>query len=434
MQSICLGPTAPMRILITHNNFPAQFRHIAEYLGRSGEHQIIFATKTPRNDWNIPGVIKAIYSSPETTTKDTHILAQAFDEGVRHGHAMLDLCNKLKKGGFTPDVILGHSGWGQTMFLRDVFPDTPFIGYFEWYYSANSAEVLFDDTEISLAQKAMLRTRNAPILQDLASCCAGITPTAWQHTQFPIEFQSKLLQAHDGIDTRYFAPASNGKLDISTLSLPNADLSGAEELVTYSARGMEPYRGFPQFYEALPAILEARPKCHILIVGTDRTCYSPRLPKGQTYKQIMQEKVKVDESRVHFTGLLPYGKYKQVLQASTVHVYLTWPFVLSWSLLEAMSCGCLVVASDTEPVREVISHEKNGLFTDFHSSEKIAISTVNALAKQEELVELRRNARNTVLERYCLSKCLPVHLDLLNQTAQKGSDRFTTPNPTTEKT
>jgi len=409
-----------MRILITHNNFPAQFRHVAEYLGRSPKHQVVFASKNPRKEWNIPGVTKAVFSLTESSDTAPHALARGFDSGVRHGNAMLGLCQELKKRGFIPDVILGHSGWGQTLFLNDIFPDSPFIGYFEWYYSANSAEVRFDGSKRSVSQNAMLRTRNTSILHDLTSCHVGVTPTAWQRTQFPAEFQPKLIEAHDGIDTRYFTPASNGRLDLAALKLPNTDLTGAEELATYSARGMEPYRGFPQFYEAIPAILEARPKCHILIVGEDRTCYSPRLPEGQTYKQLMQKKIVVDENRVHFTGPLPYGKYKQMLQASTVHVYLTWPFVLSWSLLEAMSCGCLVVASDTEPVREVIRHEKNGLFTDFHSPEKIAISTVDALARQEELIPLRQNARKTVLDKYCLTRCLPVHLNLLSQIAQGG--------------
>ena len=191
-------------------------------------------------------------------------------------------------------------------------------------------------------------------------------------------------------------------------------------MVTYCARGLEPYRGFPQFYEALPAILDARPECHVLIVGEDRTCYSPRLPNNASYKTCMQQKINLDQSRVHFTGPLPYGLYKQVLQASSAHVYLTWPFVLSWSLLEAMSCGCLVVASDTEPVREVIRFGENGLKTDFHSPEKIAKATLEALTRQAELTPLRQAARQTILDRYCLKKCLPVHVDILTKLAQKG--------------
>lgn len=413
-----------MRVLITHNNFPAQFRHIAEYLGRTKDNQVVFATKTPREDWTIPGVNKAVFSPVGETSDETHPLARNFDDGVRHGAGMLQLCIGLKKQGFVPDVILGHSGWGQTMFMRDAFPDTPFIGYFEWYYNATGPEVVFDKRHRSEAEKANLRTRNSNILHDLTSCRIGVTPTGWQRAQFPTEFQPKLVQAHDGINTQYFAPVDQGVLPIEALDLPNTDLTGAKELVTYCSRGMEPYRGFPQFYESLPAILDERPDCHVLIVGEDRTCYSGRLPDGQTYKQLMQEKISVDEKRVHFTGPLPYGQYKQVLQASSAHIYLSWPFVLSWSFLEAMSCGCLIVGSNTEPVREVLRHRENGLLTDFNSPEKIAKTTIFALHRQEKLNNLRRNARQTILEKYCLSKCLPVHLNLLAQAAKDGPSRF----------
>ena len=199
-----------MRILISHLNFPGQFRHIAEYLGKIKGNQVVFATKNPRPEWSIPGVTKAVFSPPAATGKDIHILSKGFDEGVRHGAAMLKVCLDIKKRGFIPDVILGHSGWGQTMFLKDAFPDTPFVGYFEWYFNTQSAEVLFDGRSRNEIQDAQLRMRNSTTLHDLASCHTGITPTAWQHAQFPPEFQSKITPIHDGINTDYFAPAEGG--------------------------------------------------------------------------------------------------------------------------------------------------------------------------------------------------------------------------------
>lgn len=417
-----------MRILLTHNNFPAQFRHLCEYLGRRKDIQVVFATKTPRREWEIPGVTKAVFSVPELPQQNRHPLVTPFADSVHHGTAMLRLGMELKSRGFIPDVILGHSGWGQTLYLRDVFPDTPFIGYFEWYYNAFSPETLFDGQSRSEGELARLRTRNTAILHDLVSCRAGVTPTAWQRSQFPVEFQNKLVQTHDGIDTQYFTPHPGGRLPIQDLELPGTDLTGAKELVTYCSRGMEPYRGFPQFYEALPAILDARPDCHVVIAGEDRVCYSPRLPEGDSYVKRMREKVKVDEKRVHFTGPLPYGKYKEVLLASNAHVYLSWPFVLSWSMLEAMACGCLIIGSDTEPVTEVIQHGENGLLTSFHSPETIAADVIDALAHADELETVRQNARQTILNKYCLSKCLPLHLDLIFQTAKDGPGRNTTAN------
>lgn len=420
-----------MRILITHTNFPAQFRHIAEYLGRSGKHQVVFAARTPREEWAIPGVTKAVFTPDEDTPGDPHPLARNYDGNLRLATALAGACDKLKKRGFTPDLILGHSGWGQTLFLRDVFPDTPFVGYFEWYYDADSAEFAFEGDPPDLMRRIRIRTRNTPILHDLASCAVGITPTAWQRAQFPAVFRPKLARLHDGVNTRFFSPANNGGPSPDPLDLPGTDLSGATELVTYCARGLEPYRGFPSFYAALPAILDARPGCHAVIAGEDRTCYGPKPADGRSWAEVARDTVRVDESRVHFTGPLPYGKYRELLRASSVHVYLTWPFVLSWSLLEAMSCGCLVVGSDTEPVREVLGHEKNGLLTDFHSPEKIAQTVVDALARQEEYSSLRGNARQTVLDAYCLSKCLPAQLALLAKVA--GADVATNPQPEQEQ-
>lgn len=412
-----------MRVLFAHNNFPAQFRHLAEHLGRAPGHQVLFATKNPRKEWTIPGVTKAVFTPDAMDCGTPYPLAGTTEDALRHGVGMLRLCKHLKDHGFVPDLILGHSGWGQTLFLKDVFPDTPFLGYFEWYYSGDSAETRFDGRERNESRLAHLRLRNTSILHDLVACNAGVTPTQWQMAQFPQEFHAKLNTIHDGINTGYFAPVGDAPLLPHALDLPGVDLTGATELVTYCSRGMEPYRGFPQFYEALPAILDARPGCHVLIVGEDRVCYSPKLPDNGSYVELMRSKVAVDDSRVHFTGPLPYGLYKQVLQASSAHVYLTWPFVLSWSLLEAMSCGCLVVASDTEPVREVVRHEENGLLTDFHSPEKIAESVVTALERQADLSHLRSNARQTVLDRYSLSKCLPGQLELLAATARSGAQK-----------
>jgi glycosyltransferase involved in cell wall biosynthesis len=409
-----------MRVLFTHNNFPAQFRHMAEYLGRTPGHQVVFATKTPREEWVMPGVSKAVFKPDDLETGASYPLAENTEQSLRHGVGLIRLCKHLKDKGFVPDVVVGHSGWGQTLFLKDIFPDTPFLGYFEWYYRAESDETLFDGIPRTESQLVTLRLRNSAILHDLVSCDAGITPTAWQQEQFPKEFHSKLNVTHDGINTQYFTPNNGAPLSPNQIDIPFIDLNGAKELVTYCSRGMEPYRGFPQFYEALPAILEERPDCHVLIVGEDRVCYSPRLPDNGSYIDLMKSTVTVDESRVHFTGPLPYGVYKQVLQASAAHVYLTWPFVLSWSFLEALSCGCLVVGSDTGPVREILRHEENGLLTDFHSPEKIATSVITALEKQADLQHLRTNARQTILDTYCLSKCLPKHLNLLAETAGKS--------------
>ncbi|MGH8000496.1 MAG: glycosyltransferase, partial [Brasilonema sp.] len=197
-------------------------------------------------------------------------------------------------------------------------------------------------------------------------------------------------------------------------------------LVTYVGRGMEPYRGFPQFIEAIAYVQERRPNCHVVIVGAERVCYGKSLPDGGSYKDLMLQKVPLDLSRVHFTGSLPYGQYLQVIQASSVHVYLTRPFVLSWSMIEAMSTGCLVVGSDTAPVTEVIQDGENGLLVDFFSPKQIADRIDEVLDHPTRMAEIRDQARKTVLERYSLADLLPQHIQLVKDIANNSVSQYTT--------
>ncbi|WP_408631245.1 glycosyltransferase [Methylomusa anaerophila] len=221
---------------------------------------------------------------------------------------------------------------------------------------------------------------------------------------------------HDGIRTASYIPKPDAKLVLPEIGL---DLSAAKEIVTYVGRGMEPYRGFPQFMEAMDLLLRRRPRTHVVIVGADRMAYGgKKAPDGKTYKEWMLEKLALDLSRVHFTGLLPRYQYLQVLQASSVHVYLTYPFVLSWSMLEAMSAGCLLVASDTPPVREVIEDGQNGLLVDFFSPGQIADKVGEALDHPQDMKKIRARARETIVERYDFNKLLPRQLAFLQQMAE----------------
>jgi glycosyltransferase involved in cell wall biosynthesis len=253
------------------------------------------------------------------------------------------------------------------------------------------------------------------MLLDLEACDAGIAPTRWQRSRFPRAFQPLIQVLHDGIDTDYFAPLPGARL-----RLPTLDLGAAQEIVTYVARGMDSYRGFPQLIEALGLLLPRRPGCHAVIVGADRVAYGPPPPGGGTYRDHMLAKVPLDPSRVHFTGPLPLELYRQVLQASSVHVYLTRPFVLSWSLLEAMASGCLVVASDTAPVREAMEDGVNGLLTDFFDVQALAARIEEALEAGASLRHLRDAARQTVLDRYALARLLPLHLEFLGAPAVRA--------------
>ncbi|MBK4729298.1 glycosyltransferase family 4 protein [Oxynema sp. CENA135] len=402
-----------MRVLFLHPNFPAQYRHVATVLGHDPKNQVVFGTKNERPEWKIPGVKKALFNPSRDPHPGTHHYVRPLESAVLYGQAVFRMADQLKEQDFVPDVICGHSGWGPTLFVKDAFPGVPLLCYFEWFYHAYGSDANFDPSDpLSIDDVARIRIKNAPILVDLYSCDWGLSPTYWQRSQFPPEFQSKISVMHDGVDTDYFKPNPGAKL-----VLPNLDLSHVDELVTYVARGMEPYRGFPEFIESVAYIQERRPNCHVVVVGSDRVCYGKSLPDGKSYKEHMLEKVPLDLSRVHFVGALPYGQYLKVIQASQAHIYLTRPFVLSWSMIESLSTGCLVIGSDTQPVREVIEHGKNGLLADFFSPKEIADRVDEVMDHPDRMAELRKNARETVLERYALKDLVFRHVQLIEDVA-----------------
>lgn len=395
-----------MKILFLHPNFPAQFRHLAVEIAKEKGHQVVFGTA--RHDRSLPGVVKRIYTSTREVNTETHHYVKTLESAVLQGQAVYRMAIKLRADGFTPDIVYGHSGWGPTLFIKDIFPTAKLLCYFEWFYHAIGADADFNPLQpLSIDDSLRIRIKNAPVLQDLYSCDLGLTPTKWQQKQFPPEYQNKITVHHDGIDTDFFRPQLGVKL---VLSSQNLDLSHVSEIITYVSRGLEPYRGFPQFMEAAALLLERRPNCHIVIVGEDRVCYGSKLPNGQTYQALMLSQLSIDLNRVHFTGWLAHNEYLRVLQASSVHIYLTFPFVLSWSMLESLSTGCLVIGSHTAPVTEVIEDGINGLLVNFFSPQEICDRIEEVLNHSDRMAEIRVRARATILQRYNLADLLPQHL------------------------
>jgi glycosyltransferase involved in cell wall biosynthesis len=396
-----------MRILFLHPNFPAQFRHMAAALAKNPENQVVFGTN--RKEGELPGVYKALYNPSRTARPETHHYVRPLENAVLEGQGVYRLAIQLKEKGFVPDIVFGHSGWGPTLFMKDVFPKSTLLCYFEWFYHAHGSDADFDPSDpIDADGEARIRLKNAPILIDLYSCDRGLSPTYWQRQQFPPEFHQKITVRHDGVDTEYFKPQPGAKLVLPRIDL---DLSEVDEIVTYVARGMEPYRGFPQFIESIYLLQQKRPNVHTVIVGNNRVAYGKQLPEGKTYKDLMLEQFPLDLSRIHFTDLLPYSEYLQVLQASSVHVYLTRPFVLSWSMLESLAAGCLIVASDTAPVKEVIEDGVNGLLVDFFSPPQICDRICEALDNPDRMSNIKTKARETIVDRYDLNNLLSQHLD-----------------------
>ena len=397
-----------MRVLFLHNNFPAQFGSLALYMARRG-HDVTFGTQwegTP------PKWLRMVCVKPHRQVgKDQHPYLAFVEQAVLNGQAFARAAGKMKASGYVPDLIVAHSGWGPGLYVRDVWPNAKYVGYFEWFYRSSGSDVGFLD-KASRDDAARLRTRNAAILLDIEACNWGIVPTAYQASQFPDLLRRKLTVQHDGVDTTYFAPRPGQRL-----KLPDLDLSHADELVTYVARGMEQYRGFPQAMTAFAEVQKRRPRTHVIVVGEDRVAYGKNPPDGDTFRKKMLRELDFDRDRLHFAGRLPRDQYRAVLLASSVHVYLTVPFVLSWSMIEALSAGCLLVASDTDPVREVVRDGHNGLLVDFFDTDRLAERICEALERPDDFADVRERARETAAQRYAMSKLIPLRAQLLGAVA-----------------
>ena len=398
-----------IRLLFVHQNFPGQYRHLAAHYAAEAGYRVVAVgekanlLRQPR----LPGVEVLGYDLPELERVEP--FNASLVKAIHRGKRVAAGAAHLKRQGFRPDVIFAHIGWGEALFLKDIFPDARVLLYGEFFYRAQGADVGFDPEFPMSAEKVLrLRVMNAPLLMSLDASDWGLAPTRWQHRQFPAAYAQRMSVIHDGINTDAVSPSKE---------------VFQEELITYVARNLEPYRGFHVFMRAIPEIQKRRPNARIVIVGGDEVSYSPRLPPGQTYRQRLLRAIegKADLSRVHFTGRIPYADYLALLRRSSVHVYLTYPFVLSWSLLEAMSAGCLVVGSRTPPVEEVIRDGENGLLTDFFSTEQLAARIDQALSMDSR--PLREAARKTAVERFDLKRvCLPAQLELVARLQGQGAD------------
>jgi glycosyltransferase involved in cell wall biosynthesis len=402
-----------MNYLFIHQSMPSQFIHLAPALASAGGNRVVFLTRTANVD--LPGVERVSYQPMRAARPETHHYVRLYENCVLHGQQVLRECRKLLEGGFRPDVIVAHPGWGEALFLKDILPHTPLLNYCEFYYHGRGHDVGFSpDQPAGLDAICRARARNAHLLLSLESCDRGLSPTHWQRDSHPAALRGKIAVIFDGIDTARVRPAADARF-----ALPDGRvLTAADTVVTYVARNFEPYRGFPSFMRAVPEILRRCPEAHVVIAGGDGVSYGREPPGGGTWREAMQAEVgPLDPARVHMLGRLPYAAYLALLQVSTAHVYLTVPFVLSWSCLEAMAAGCVVVGSRTPPVEEVIQDGDNGLLADFHDPAGIAARVAEAVDGRDALHGLRARARRTIESRYALAHCLPAQMRLLRELA-----------------
>ncbi len=394
-----------MNVLFVHNNFPGQYQHVARALARDPNVRIAAVGSRASKEMN--GVKLLKYNLRNVDVSATHPFARRFDAECHRAEQVLYSLSSLVSSGFVPDVIMAHPGWGETLPLRTLFRDARILLYCEFFYGMEGRDVGFDPEfpEIGADGQVALHLKNASTLLALADCNSGISPTAWQRSTFPEQFQHEINVIHEGVDVDIVKPAPDAVLRLSS----GRQLRRSDEVVTFVARNLEPVRGYHIFMRALPHIMAKRPRAEIVVIGGDSVSYGASPPQGKTWKSIFFDEIagKIDSKRIHFTGRLPYRDYLSALQVSSTHVYLTYPFVLSWSLLEAMSAGCLVIGSDTAPVREVLNG-KNGLLVPFFDIDQLAERVIEALAYPRRFEPIRAQARQTILDQYDLTRiCLP---------------------------
>ncbi len=403
-----------MDILFLHQNTPGQFRYLVQALAAEGKHRIVFIGK--RRDVSIKGVKVLAYDNPKPAAAEAHPYTRTLETAVRHGQQVARMCMQLKGEGFRPRLIIGHSGWGETLFVRDVFPDAKILTYAEFFYRGQGADIGFDPADtVDLDVVARARIRTSHLLLALESTDLALSPTHWQKSVHPVAMHPIIRVIFDGIDISKAHPKPD-----ASFTLPSGRvLKPGDEVVTYVARNLEPYRGFPYAMRALPAILDARPEAVAVIVGGDEVSYGSPPKTGGNWREVMTAECDLGRfgDRIVFTGKVPYDRYLALLQVSMAHLYLTYPFVLSWSCLEAMASGCLLVASDTAPVREVIEDGVNGVMVPFADVAVIADKVIAALADPGAFTGLRAAARETVLARYTLADCLAQQRALLREMA-----------------
>lgn len=411
-----------MNVLFVHQGFPGQYRHILRALALEGGHQLVALGLNAPSEPLPNGVHFVRYGLQRGNTPGAHPWIIESESKVLRGEACAAAAAELRSQGFVPHLICAHPGWGESLFLKDIWPDVPLLSYQEFYYHSRGVDYDFDPElqgKPSWQNCAYLRMKNANILLNLEASDWNVTPTEFQRSVFPVNWQNRISCIHDGIDTSLAAPDHS----VAPLLLPDgAIISRGEPVVTFVNRRVEPYRGCHTFLRALPYLQKLCPNVRIVIVGEQHGVSYGKPAQGGSWKTVFLEELagKIDLSRVHFTGSLAYAVFLHLLRITSVHVYLTYPFVLSWSLLEAMSSEVPVVGSATAPVQEVIRDGCNGLLVDFFDAEQLADS-INLLLRDRKLANsLGSAARDTVLRRYSLDICVPQQLSLMKLVAGRA--------------
>lgn len=410
-----------MHIVFVHRHGPGQFVHLARRLISDGWTATLICESMDRP---VPGLRVFRYGDkPGGQGRSGEISGKGSVPYIVAGRRVADILNKLSLNGRKPDLVMGHIGWGGMLFVKDALPDVPAIGYCEYYFQPQGGDLGFAPTEeVSLQHRQTVRLRNTVQLATLDQIDIGISPTAWQKSRFPQEFQSKIVVQHEGIDTSRARPDS-----VASFRLPNGRLlTAGDPVVTFAARSLEPYRGFPQFVKAAALVATQIPEAQFVIAGGDGVSYGRQTGNASELRDRLVAETGLPQDRAHFLGQVPHQDLVKLFQVSAAHVYLTYPFVLSWSFLEAMACEAPIIASNTAPVQEVIRHKRNGTLVDFWDTNALADEVCAALSDPKSRFDMRRAARRTVVDRFELSGCT-LRLQSMMQKASSLRARMSAP-------
>lgn len=403
-----------MKILFVHQNYPGQFIHLAPALKDCG-HNVLALTDLKNQRASPVDVVR--YKTPGNA-ECSQPFARSYAQFVERGYMAARGARALRdQHNYIPDVIFGHSGWGETLFLREIWPNAKLLVYAELLYRTRGHDIGFDaefTRDLDMARFSAT-ARNAHLMMGILQCDAALTPTHYQADSFPAELQSKITVIHDGINTDAMSPDPN-----ASFTLPNGRvLRTGDEVLTYVSRSLEPYRGFHILMRALPEVMDARPDAQVVIIGNEGISYGSAPQDAKSWKEKMLTELagRLDLDRIHFLGLVPWDDYRRMIQIGRVHCYLSYPFVLSWSLTEAMSAGAYIVGSDTDPVRELISDGKNGRLVPFFERKALSDALIRGLSGADpKAARIRASARQTILDGYDLKKyCLPRLIDWIEQ-------------------
>jgi glycosyltransferase involved in cell wall biosynthesis len=380
-----------MKYLFVHQNFPGQFLHVLRHLAAQKQHELLFITENGTN--NLVGVRKMLHTLGRKPTAHAHPHIHDLEQALIRADSVAHSATKLKQLGFEPDIIIGHHGWGEMLHLNDVFPHTPLLGYHEFYYNMEGRDVGFDpEFPMRADMSARMRVKNMVNLLALSNPGFGQTPTKFQLETYPEWARPNISVLEEGVNLDICKP--NPELHQRVVTIGGYKIKPTEKLITFVVRDLEPYRGFHKMMRALPKILGERADTRIILVGGDGVSYGMKPAHGTWREQMLNELSScMDISRVHFAGRVHYETYIKLLQRSDTHVYLTYPFVASWSLREAMATGCAIVGSDTEPVREFIRHRRTGLLAPFLEHDVIADRILESLEDDELNARIRKGAR-----------------------------------------